>query len=127
MLELNVAVVQNQSFSHKLLQKAPVNRLELEVLLQAVHKLTYILLIVHPVLLVLLNLVLSLAQRFIELFDILRRMQQLTVVRELVKILGDCLIELAGFPHEDLLDAEQVPVFADRLQEIVEEIIEFHS
>lgn len=88
---------------------------------------TDVLLVIHPILLVLLYLVLSLAQRFVELFDILLRVQQLTVISELIQILRHCLIELAGLSHQYLLDTEQVPVFANRLQEVVKEVIEFYS
>jgi hypothetical protein len=56
------------------------------VLLEAVHELAYVLLIVHPVLLVLLHLVLCLTQRFIELLDVLLRVKQLTIVSELVQV-----------------------------------------
>lgn len=56
------------------------------MLLEAVHELAYVLLIIHPVLLVLLHLVLCLTQRFIELLDILLRVKQLTIVSELVQV-----------------------------------------
>lgn len=69
-----------------MLEKAPIDGLEFKVLLEALHELAYVLLIVHPVLLVLLHLVLRLAQRFIELLDVLLRVKQLTIVSELVQV-----------------------------------------
>ena len=56
------------------------------MLLEAIHELAYVLLVVHPVFLVLLNLVLCLTQRFIELLDVLLRVKQLTIVSELVQV-----------------------------------------
>ncbi len=38
-----------------------------------------------------------------------------------------CLIELAGLSNQNLLDTEKVPVFTNRLQEVIEEIVEFNS
>jgi hypothetical protein len=58
-LKFDVAIVENESLSHKLFQEVPVNGLKLRVFFEAFHELLDILFVVHPVLLVLLDLVLG--------------------------------------------------------------------
>lgn len=52
-------------------------------------------------------------------------MEQLAVVSELLQIFGHHVIELTCFADKNLLHREEVPVLADRLKEIIEEIVEF--
>ena len=86
------------------------------MLFKAIHKSLNILFIVEPIFLVLLNLILSLTELFVELLDVLLRMHHLAVVGKLFKIFSDRLIELSGFSYQDFLDSKQVPVLADRLE-----------
>lgn len=59
MLKFHIAVVEDKSLSHELLQETSIDRLKLEVLLEAIHELADILLIIHPILFVLLHLILG--------------------------------------------------------------------
>jgi len=40
-------------------------------------------------------------------------MKKLAVVSQLLQVLGDGVIELAGFPDENLLHREKVPVLSN--------------
>jgi hypothetical protein len=97
------------------------------MLFEAIHKSLNILFVVEPIFLVLLDLILGLTKLFVEFLDILLRMHHLTVVGKLFKIFSDCLIEFAGFSDQHFLDGKEVPVLANGLEEIVEEIIEFNT
>ena len=83
--------------------------------------------IVEPIFLVLLDLILGLAELFVEFLDILLRMHHLTVIGKLFKIFSDGLVKFAGFSNQDFLDGKEIPVLADGLEEVVEEIIKFNT
>ena len=51
----------------------------------------------------------------------------LTIISELFEVLWHSLVEFARLFDKNLLYTEKVPVFADRLQEVVEKVIEFNS
>lgn len=73
------------------------------------------------------DLILCLTELFVEFLDILLRMHHLTVIGKLFKIFSDGLVKFAGFSNQDFLDGKEVPILADGLEEIVEEIIEFYT
>ena len=83
--------------------------------------------IVEPIFLVLLDLILCLTELFVEFLDILLRMHHLTVIGKLFKIFSDGLVKFAGFSNQDFLDGKEIPILADGLEEVVEEIIEFNT
>ena len=83
--------------------------------------------IVEPIFLVLLDLILGLTKLFVEFLDILLWMHHLAVIGKLFKIFSDGLVKFAGFSNQDFLDGKEVPILADGLEEVVEEIIEFHT
>jgi len=58
-LQFDVAIVENEPLSHKLFQEITINGFKLRVFFEAFHELLDILFIVHPVFLVLLDLVLG--------------------------------------------------------------------
>jgi hypothetical protein len=59
-LEFYVTIIEDKSLCHELLEEVAVNRFKFGVLLQTVHECLDIALVAEPVLLVLLNLILSL-------------------------------------------------------------------
>lgn len=73
------------------------------------------------------DLILCLTELFVEFLNILLRMHHLTVIGKLLKIFSDSLVKFAGFSNQDFLDGKEVPILADGLEEIIEEIIEFHT
>ena len=70
------------------------------------HKCCNILFIIKPVLFKLLYLSLGFAQSFIELFNILMRIEQLTIVSDFFEVDSDGFIKLFGFLDHDFLDGE---------------------
>ena len=54
-------------------------------------------------------------------------MKQLTIISELVKVWGYCFVKFSSFSDKHFLHTEEIPVFPDRLKEIVKEVIEFNT
>ena len=104
-----------------------INGFELRVFLERVHEDSDVRLKVCPVFLVLLYLILRLAERLVELLDVLLRMQELAVICELFEIFRNGLVELLSFPNQDFLYREKVPVLPDGLQQVVEEVVELET
>lgn len=61
-------------------------------------------LVVIPVILVLLHLRLGFTQTFIEFFDVLLWVEQLTAISDLLQVLCYFFVEFLGLNHEHFLD-----------------------
>ena len=131
-VEFHVAVVHDQVLGHEPLQLVAVDHVECAVILQAAHQVGYTVLIGLPVFLVLLDLNLGVRQLLVEflqilLFSEINVEKALILLRNVLKRIRHSRVEPLRLLDQELLYCKQVPVLADRLQQVVEEFVEFLS
>ena len=97
------------------------------MVLKTVKEWIDVLFVGNPIILVLLHLGLRLTKTFIELFNILVRVEQLTIICDFLQVLCNFLIKFLGFHHKYFLYCEKIPVFPDWLKQAIEEVIEFEA
>ena len=102
------------------------------MVLQASHQVGDAVLVGLPVFLVLLDLNLGVRQLLVEFLQILLFSdiyveKACILLRNVLERVGHPRVEPLRLLDEELLYGEQVPVLADRLQQVVEEFVEFLS
>lgn len=84
-MQFDVTVVHNQVLSQETLQNITINYIKLIVALETTHQSKDTFLVFFPFLCVLLDLDLSFAQLFVELFQVVLRIKHLAILCNLLK------------------------------------------
>eukprot|EP00353_Schmidingerella_taraikaensis_P014200 CAMPEP_0185592308 /NCGR_PEP_ID=MMETSP0434-20130131/67486_1 /TAXON_ID=626734 ORGANISM="Favella taraikaensis, Strain Fe Narragansett Bay" /NCGR_SAMPLE_ID=MMETSP0434 /ASSEMBLY_ACC=CAM_ASM_000379 /LENGTH=330 /DNA_ID=CAMNT_0028218023 /DNA_START=1100 /DNA_END=2093 /DNA_ORIENTATION=- len=126
-VQFDVAVVHNQVFLHEAFEAIPVDDVERAVLAQTPHKALHALLIRLPLLDVPLHLDLRIRKLLVELFEVRLRLDHDGLLSYVGEGFLNDFVEPACLLDELLLYGEKVPVFADRLQQVVKELVELFA
>lgn len=126
-IELNVAVVHDEVLLHKAFETVAINDIEGTVLAETPHEVLHAQLIRLPLLDVPLYLDLGVRKLFVELFEVSLRFDHEGLFSDVGKRFLDHLVESTRLLRQLLLHSEQVPVLADGLEQVVEEVIELLS
>ena len=132
LIQVNIRKVHHKVLRHKPFELLGLNHIEFWVIFEAAHELMYSGFVIIPVLFEALDLDLRLGQLLVEFaelflllsFFLVHRFLEDFVLCDLAELLHHERVEIVGLFNQDFLYIEEIPIFPNRRQQIIEEIIE---